>query len=554
MCAIYKINSLYLHCLQTRNNMHLFFRISLILVVSLLLITCKDTPAILIKAERLMETAPDSALQLLKTTQVENFYLPSDKALYALLYCQALDKNGIPFELDSLISIATDYYDSSQPERATNAWYYSSRCSFYRNDNEAQARDLLKANEYAQNITDLKIKALIYTNKAELHEKQKQNDSSLLYYNKAAEIFLKLNDNRNIVICYLHIGTVLAQQRNLKDAKVIFTKADKIAIDIKDTLLISTIYRSVSSLYRRQGDLEKAKKYLLATPTTNSKIYNYNTYYLLAKVLLQQKKNDSAYIFLNKIDTVMFYYPDFFELWKDYYFQKGNLLNALRYSEKVSICKDSINSKSLKESFAGLEKKFNYQELKLSNSVLKLKNSQKSILILVILLLLSAIIIGFLYWRNIIKQKQLKTEKALFQQEKLRSEKEHENLILLEKQLKLQKIVVANLDQYRKNALKQPDKIKAGFSPIENTDFNEELIIAIDLEYDNLTKRLTNKYLNLSSNDILICCLLLSNFDTGMISSILGIKSASMNIKRSRLRKKLGIDNSVNLLEFLHGF
>ena len=127
MCAIYKINSLYLHCLQTRNNMHLFFRISLILVVSLLLIACKKTPAILIKAEEQMETAPDSALQLLKTTKLENFFLPSEKALYALLYCQALDKNGNFSATDSIIAIATNYYGDKEPERAAKAWLYRAR-------------------------------------------------------------------------------------------------------------------------------------------------------------------------------------------------------------------------------------------------------------------------------------------------------------------------------------------------------------------------------------------------------------------------------------------
>jgi len=107
--------------------MTLLHKLSLIVILFLSFSACKDTPAILIKAEDQMETAPDSALQLLKTTQLENFFLPSDKALYALLYCQALDKNGNFSATDSIIAIATNYYGDKEPERAAKAWLYRAR-------------------------------------------------------------------------------------------------------------------------------------------------------------------------------------------------------------------------------------------------------------------------------------------------------------------------------------------------------------------------------------------------------------------------------------------
>ena len=84
--------------------------------------------------------------------------------------------------------------------------------------------------------------------------------------------------------------------------------------------------------------------------------------------------------------------------------------------------------------------------------------------------------------------------------------------------------------------------------------FHEEIIATMDIQYNNISNRLIQHYPNLSERDILVCCLLLANFDTGMISSILDIKCDSMRIHRIRLRKKLKLQNSENLTNFLRKF
>jgi DNA-binding CsgD family transcriptional regulator len=76
----------------------------------------------------------------------------------------------------------------------------------------------------------------------------------------------------------------------------------------------------------------------------------------------------------------------------------------------------------------------------------------------------------------------------------------------------------------------------------------------MDLQYKDISVRLREQYPNLTEREILICCLLLANFDTGMIASILDIKNESMNTNRTRLRKKLGLQNNHNLEEFLRVF
>lgn len=63
------------------------------------------------KAERLMQSRPDSALALLGRYTTRSFSDSADIAAYALLRTQADDKNYIDHTSDSLIKIAVRYYD-----------------------------------------------------------------------------------------------------------------------------------------------------------------------------------------------------------------------------------------------------------------------------------------------------------------------------------------------------------------------------------------------------------------------------------------------------------
>lgn len=85
--------------------------------LSLLLWSCSCQPsgidATLAEAERLMDARPDSALALVESVDPSAIHSRSTRALHALLLTQAQFKNYIDVPNDSLISIAVDYFDST---------------------------------------------------------------------------------------------------------------------------------------------------------------------------------------------------------------------------------------------------------------------------------------------------------------------------------------------------------------------------------------------------------------------------------------------------------
>ena len=102
---------------------HIFIILTLLLAFT----ACGDKSSVtdvLNRAETLMDEHPDSSLTLLRTLTIDDFQEGSNRARYALLHSQALDKNYIDVTSDSLISVALDYYKDEEDVRNKFLSYY----------------------------------------------------------------------------------------------------------------------------------------------------------------------------------------------------------------------------------------------------------------------------------------------------------------------------------------------------------------------------------------------------------------------------------------------
>jgi len=536
----------------------------LYLLLCIFLYSCTDVPTGLKTADRLMESSPDSALQILKNINSHQLYTPSNKAWYALLMSQALDRNDIKLESDSIIKTATDYYTAQEPERAAYAWFYRARTDGNSGNADEQANNLLKAQTFARYTVNYKLQGLIYNEKAKMYESQKQFDSMIHYSRLSFHSFQLSNNTQNSIISLLYLGQGFLYNSRPDSSILYFTTAEKMALTIQDTLMLSTVYRSLGSVYFIQRQFRIALNYYKQAPLTHIGVYDANKNYLMAKTYIEMGELDSARILLNKIDDPHEFAPDYYKLWLSIYEKQGNLKEALRTAIKISDVKDSVNDRKLSVSFAGLDKKYKYQGLQIENQKLIIKNKQRGIFLLLSLFVLSISFVVGLYWRLNIKKKQfnvqnelLEKEKAIVEIEKENVEKEKENSTLLEKQLKLQAILLLNIEQHRKNVMKRPGIWKnesKEMQPVQNKTFHEELIACMDIEYTDISHRLLKNFPTLSNRDILICCLLLAGFDTGMIATILDVKLESITKYRYRLRLKFQLQNSDNLVDYLRQF
>lgn len=90
--------------------------------------------------------------------------------------------------------------------------------------------------------------------------------------------------------------------------------------------------------------------------------------------------------------------------------------------------------------------------------------------------------------------------------------------------------------------------MKIGAGAFNKKEF-DKLIIETDKDfYDKLLK----EYPNLTKNEIRLCAFLRMNLSTKEISAITQQSSHSIVVARSRLRKKLGIEEKLSLMIFLN--
>ncbi len=502
----------------------------------------------------MMETSPDSALMVLRLVSPIQLINPADKALYALLLSQAYDKTDSVVTSDSLISIATKYYDAKEPVRAGYAWLYAARCAKNRNNAEIQANALLKAQEYAVMTDCYKLQGLIYCDKADMYQSQKQMDSMIIHNKKGFYAFLKANDTYNAVLTAISVGQGYSSTMQPDSAIKYFSTAEKYAQPLNDTLLTATIYKGFGNNAYYQKNYSQALYFFRKAPLTYNNVYDYNKWYLISYIFEAMNQLDSAKYYLNKVKPLDFTAVNYYSLWLRISEKERNYSKSMYFAKKLITTKDSAYDNKLKNSFAGLEKKYHYENLKVANKSLIIKNKQKGIIILVTLLLVSILIIIFINWRLRVNKRQLITQQELNEKEKALLEKANENNALLQQQSRMQHILLQNVEQYRSETSKGKFNDFDKHSAPTISKIEEEIIIYVDNVYKNISKRLIEAYPHLTQRDIFICCMLLSGFDTGMIATLLNVRNESINIHRSRLRKKLLLDNSSNLMEFLRHF
>ena len=142
------------------------------------------------KVENLMPQYPDSALMLLEQIENKENLPRKDKAHYYLLLTEAQDRMYTTHTTDSLITIATDYYENTDDlVRKSKAWYYRGRIN-QDLDRPLQAQEYyLKALREEEDIEDHALLGRINNNIGMLYTYQKVYDKALPFQKKSGGKF-----------------------------------------------------------------------------------------------------------------------------------------------------------------------------------------------------------------------------------------------------------------------------------------------------------------------------------------------------------------------------
>ena len=362
--------------------------------------SCSHAPTAeeLNKAEQLMTEAPDSAEKILNAIPRRNLKSRAQKARFALLYSQAMDKCYIDTDNDSLISVAVKYYSKrgSDHEKAL-AYYYES--VVYRNakNTDAQVESLVKAQQYAEKTTDHFLNGLIYSKQGQLYYFQFQFSEAEELFRKAVDAFDKANNIKNKMISLSNLSNAL-YFLNRKDEYVTVTEEalntakalddNTYVVPLENDLLTATdgwnrdeILRSKKALFANKEHFSKGEfaRYLSNHYEREGNIDSTKHY------LIEYIENDDVRTLFDcgaiaRLSSLCE--------------NQGDFTEALKYEKMYAKAQDSLKNIERKNIVEELEQKYKTKEISLEKESLR----KQQTLIIWIGILVALILISVIVW------------------------------------------------------------------------------------------------------------------------------------------------------------
>lgn len=386
-----------------------------------------------------------------------------------------------------------------------------------------------------------KYKGKILNNIGIIYDNKNKIDLALEYYSKALTYSKTINDIENLSSVYSNMGIIYVKSKRYEMAEIIF----KEALDLRtkqgnNNYGLSKSYYYLGRLYHEKNEIDKAQDYLLKSLDysyrANSSSSKLSALKELGLVYAQQKNYKKAYEYQNQYQTL-----------NDSLYNKENHQKIIKNIMQYDFEKET---KATEESYR-----------------------QKEIFYIGIAIFLLSIItiIVFLYKLQKTKAKvhlfdkeiaEICNKEFALREENLKKELEFKNkelttnIIYLVKKNELIEEIINRLiilkNQSKKENQKIINKIIFDLKQSQDVDIWKEFEVRFNQVYNEFYDRLIKKHPDLTINEKRICAFLRLNMTSKEICTLTRQSYNSLNVARSRLRKKLNIQNEeINLVNFL---
>lgn len=576
-----------------------YIRFILISGVLLCLFACHRTPhypETMLRAEQLMDVAPDSALTLL--AQLTDSVAGEDESTqmhYHLLTIKAKDKCYIPHTSDSLMKVLVQYYeDRGTPEQQMEAYYYLG--STYRDMQDAPRalNCYQKAIDASAEGKEYKMLSRIYSQMGTLYMYQKLYDEAIPVLKKAYHCCLSAEDSLSLPYALRDIGRAFTAQHDADSTLYYYESGYQAAKRINDVEQVSIVQGELADIYIQLGRYEQARVALLQSTSDVRGDGNIAPQYAgwgdLYKKIGQL---DSAEYYYHKALKIGGVYVKRGAYWSLYEIARDCLhdKDALQYLDQYFVYQDSVQEITDTEAVKKVEALYNYHHIENENNRLALSNekSKTSFYQLIIgIALLSLTFGGIFFYERKKKRLQLEQEQRLRFFEEIRNkesqgqiERNNRQIATLQEQLTIVRaqndLAKEELLTIRKNLLEEKNNsivascleretlislfhhsviylLIAENCKASNFRMKEahwiELRKEIDATYNDFTNRLYALYPKLSEVELRVCYLIKVSISASDIAALVCLKNNSVSSIRKRLYQKIhGVPGTTAMMD-----
>ncbi len=411
-------------------------------ILALLLVACNNPSTLEVskftEIESIMEEHPDSALVLLQNMQVPSNTHKKEYATYHLLLTQALDKNFIVPESDSIINLALDYFDKNDqdiPKKAL-AYYYAGRVNSELHRNVIASNYYLEAVKLAEKMDDKNLLSLIYSNLGYTFLYQDLPEQGLNALKSAYHYSNELNDSIEICYALRDLGRAYDKIEKPDSAIYYHCKGIEIARKINNEQVLSSLLNEIAITFKKEKKFDFALQSILESKAIREK-YNFwdnsQVYLTLGDTYSFIRKLDSAYHYLNKalITDNIYTKADAYKVLYHIDKYQKNYQKAIEHNDHYLFLSDSIAKITHRKEMAEIQAQYDQEKLINENNQLileKRKIQNGSLLALVIILTMIVFIIYFYQKKLLHKERNLQKIKEQIRKASI-TIKENETLI-----------------------------------------------------------------------------------------------------------------------------
>ena len=552
--------------------MKLYFRLLFILL--LILTSCNPQPQadkLLTMAQTLVDSNPDSAMQI-----IESIYYPeqslSKRRYMEFLVTQVQTKHKLYHSIaeDTIVFKAKDYFSQHDkyPSQSALAWFYSGWVYREQNRPDEAMEHYQKAQGYANKTQDSELIALINYNIGDLLTLQGLYRESLEHYKETA-LLLDTNSEKHAAFdseigrlylllaqddsafYFLHKGLEKVREAKNKDFLVQFIQ--NLSLVHSNLSQYDESLELLREAYHLDQDEESIPMYYLNFANVFNKMHLTDSVFKYAQ-LLEQYDIDS-------IDD-LYLQTSIYQFLAKYEKSRHNFDAAFEYQNERIYLIDEITTELLEQSVYEIQRKYDYERLKIKH-----QSKQNKYKLWIIILLITIILgITLFSWftlrqknRLIYVQQQLNTLKEISAELK-NSNNDIDNTkdkdirsLLLWKMNIIKKS--AQLEEIAKNNRESKFLVNEFYKIIYGkgqADHWANVLAVFDQLNPNIIPKIKENFPTLNETDFKITVLTYAGMTAKEASIILDLSPNTVQTYRNRLRKKLNIeDASIDTFSFL---
>ena len=536
----------------------------LLTILSLLLLAACTNSALrtkhsaLAEADSLMHTHPDSALALLQSISADSLTDDANRAYYALLLSQALDKNYIDKTDDSLINIAVTYYaDKPVTPQQMLAHYYHARIKQNAKAYPEALYSALHAEATALQLNDHYHLGLIYRLMMECYNRVYNTEKELEYAQLSYEHFALSEHERYTKFAQLDLAKAYTSNRKMDQSIEILKPLLKTTEEKNDSTLLSRILATYSNALMCLNEYAMAKNILLRLQTIKKRPLTTRNFSNLAICYLYENQPDSALYYgakaekMIKNDADRYLYEKFNYL---YHRREKDFETALAAYRKASAHHDDAMSTADNHEIDRVVQQFHEEQLKI---VQKRTLKHYTFVALLLLLIIIGISLGYLCYarrqmrRRIDAYHQL--QKSL---EQLSQHQANQDAVLL-KLYKEKYHAFVSLTERCNNSIGSKDEqkflkeLKKVLNSLKTPEFRLQIENDINSYRNHIIRDLRQQVPTISEAELAYIIYSQAGFPLPIIEQFLEVNQRKLYYYRDCIKKKIAKANAPDMDRFL---